>query len=118
MCHFFQALKRKILLKGKKIEIESVNPTGEVSDEDEAAEMNKHSPVTESPPTNDKVPVEILWNWGKGLSVLSTPLFNIVFDCLLLPHVEIKAKSMQGALRPNVLSECTVPQLWAFPLLY
>lgn len=60
--HFFQALKRKILLKGKKIGNESENPTGEVSDEDEAAEMNKDSPVTESPPTNVKVPVEILRN--------------------------------------------------------
>uniref|UniRef100_A0A673HLN2 Phosphoinositide phospholipase C n=1 Tax=Sinocyclocheilus rhinocerous TaxID=307959 RepID=A0A673HLN2_9TELE len=44
-----EALKRKILLKGKKIENESENPTGEVSDEDEAAEMNK-----DSPPTNGK----------------------------------------------------------------
>uniref|UniRef100_A0A671TA04 Phosphoinositide phospholipase C n=1 Tax=Sinocyclocheilus anshuiensis TaxID=1608454 RepID=A0A671TA04_9TELE len=64
-----EALKRKILLKGKKIENESENPTGEVSDEDEAAEINK-----DSPPTN-------------GKSVFSTPLFNIVFDCLLLPHL-------------------------------
>uniref|UniRef100_A0A9J7XPC4 Phosphoinositide phospholipase C n=1 Tax=Cyprinus carpio carpio TaxID=630221 RepID=A0A9J7XPC4_CYPCA len=61
-----EALKRKILLKGKKFENESENPTGEVSDEDEAAEMNKDR---------------------KGQSVFSTPLFNIVFDCLLLPHL-------------------------------
>uniref|UniRef100_A0A672MZT5 Phosphoinositide phospholipase C n=1 Tax=Sinocyclocheilus grahami TaxID=75366 RepID=A0A672MZT5_SINGR len=39
-----EALKRKILLKGKKIGKESESPTGEVSDEDEAAEMNKDSP--------------------------------------------------------------------------
>uniref|UniRef100_A0A673HDT2 Phosphoinositide phospholipase C n=1 Tax=Sinocyclocheilus rhinocerous TaxID=307959 RepID=A0A673HDT2_9TELE len=39
-----EALKRKILLKGKKIGNESESPTGEVSDEDEAAEMNKDSP--------------------------------------------------------------------------
>lgn len=100
--HFFQALKRKILLKGKKIRNESESPTGEVSDEDEAAEM-KDSPASESPPTDAKVPVKILRDRGKGLSVFSTPLFKIVFDCLLLPHLEIEAKSMQGALGPNVL---------------
>ncbi|XP_073701389.1 1-phosphatidylinositol 4,5-bisphosphate phosphodiesterase delta-4 [Garra rufa] len=49
-----EALKRKILLKGKKIRNESESPTGEVSDEDEAAEMNKDSPASESPPTDGK----------------------------------------------------------------
>ncbi|RXN31372.1 1-phosphatidylinositol 4,5-bisphosphate phosphodiesterase delta-4-like protein [Labeo rohita] len=48
-----EALKRKILLKGKKIRNESESPTGEVSDEDEAAEM-KDSPASESPPTDAK----------------------------------------------------------------
>lgn len=47
-----EALKNKILLKGKKIESE--NLTGEVSDEDEAAEMNKDNAASESPPTNGK----------------------------------------------------------------
>uniref|UniRef100_A0A9J7Z629 Phosphoinositide phospholipase C n=1 Tax=Cyprinus carpio carpio TaxID=630221 RepID=A0A9J7Z629_CYPCA len=64
-----EALKRKILLKGKKFENESENPTGEVSDEDEAAEMNKDSPVTESPPTNGKVP-KLQQNLCKELSDL------------------------------------------------
>uniref|UniRef100_A0A672MZJ3 Phosphoinositide phospholipase C n=1 Tax=Sinocyclocheilus grahami TaxID=75366 RepID=A0A672MZJ3_SINGR len=50
-----EALKRKILLKGKKIGKESESPTGEVSDEDEAAEMNKDSPASESLPTDSKV---------------------------------------------------------------
>uniref|UniRef100_A0A673HE76 Phosphoinositide phospholipase C n=1 Tax=Sinocyclocheilus rhinocerous TaxID=307959 RepID=A0A673HE76_9TELE len=49
-----EALKRKILLKGKKIGNESESPTGEVSDEDEAAEMNKDSPASESLPTDSK----------------------------------------------------------------
>uniref|UniRef100_A0A672MXZ6 Phosphoinositide phospholipase C n=1 Tax=Sinocyclocheilus grahami TaxID=75366 RepID=A0A672MXZ6_SINGR len=49
-----EALKRKILLKGKKIGKESESPTGEVSDEDEAAEMNKDSPASESLPTDSK----------------------------------------------------------------
>uniref|UniRef100_A0A8C1VUX2 Phosphoinositide phospholipase C n=1 Tax=Cyprinus carpio TaxID=7962 RepID=A0A8C1VUX2_CYPCA len=51
-----EALKRKILLKGKKIGNDSESPTGEVSDEDEAAEMNKDSPASESLPTDGKVP--------------------------------------------------------------
>jgi len=62
LSHFFQALKRKILLKGKKIGNESESLTGEVSDEDEAAEMNKDCPASESPPTDAKVTVEILRN--------------------------------------------------------
>uniref|UniRef100_A0A8C1VQZ8 Phosphoinositide phospholipase C n=1 Tax=Cyprinus carpio TaxID=7962 RepID=A0A8C1VQZ8_CYPCA len=49
-----EALKRKILLKGKKIGNDSESPTGEVSDEDEAAEMNKDSPASESLPTDGK----------------------------------------------------------------
>ncbi|XP_048050214.1 1-phosphatidylinositol 4,5-bisphosphate phosphodiesterase delta-4 [Megalobrama amblycephala] len=49
-----EALKRKILLKGKKIGNEPESFTGEVSDEDEAAEMNKDSLASESPPTDAK----------------------------------------------------------------
>lgn len=45
----------KILLKGKKIEHESESLTGEVSDEDEAAEMNKDNAATENPPSDEKV---------------------------------------------------------------
>ncbi|XP_051567045.1 1-phosphatidylinositol 4,5-bisphosphate phosphodiesterase delta-4 isoform X2 [Myxocyprinus asiaticus] len=50
-----EALKRKILLKGKTIGNESESLTGEVSDEDEAAEMNKDSPSSESAPTDSKI---------------------------------------------------------------
>ncbi|XP_051998447.1 1-phosphatidylinositol 4,5-bisphosphate phosphodiesterase delta-4-like isoform X2 [Xyrauchen texanus] len=50
-----QALQRKILLKGKTIENESESLTGEVSDEDEAAEMNKGSLSSESPPKDGKI---------------------------------------------------------------
>ncbi|XP_056321647.1 1-phosphatidylinositol 4,5-bisphosphate phosphodiesterase delta-4 [Danio aesculapii] len=49
-----EALKRKILLKGKKIGHESESPTAEVSDEDEAAEMNKESSASESLPADGK----------------------------------------------------------------
>lgn len=103
LAHFFQALKRKILLKGKKIANEPESFTDEVSDEDEAAEMNKDSLASENPPTDAKVKVEILRNWEKAQLLFFTSLFNIVFDCLLFPYVEIEAKSMQGALRPYVL---------------
>ncbi|XP_057192507.1 1-phosphatidylinositol 4,5-bisphosphate phosphodiesterase delta-4 [Triplophysa rosa] len=60
-----EALRMKILLKGKKIEHESL--TGEVSDEDEAAEMNKDNAATESPPTDEKKSKQ---NLCKGFSDL------------------------------------------------
>ncbi|XP_051564765.1 1-phosphatidylinositol 4,5-bisphosphate phosphodiesterase delta-4-like isoform X2 [Myxocyprinus asiaticus] len=50
-----EALKRKILLKGKTIGNETESLTGDVSDEDEAAEMNKGSPSSESPPKDGKI---------------------------------------------------------------
>lgn len=100
LSHFFQALKRKILLKGKKIENESESLTDEVSDEDEAAEMNKDCPASESPPTAKVT----YWETEKKLSYcFPLPCLTLFLIACFFPYVEIEAKTMQRALRPDVL---------------